>query len=1072
MRFAILQVYKLAEHYFPTVQHAAWVAGMRALGLDAETAEFVLVPEVPEAPQLAELALRLQDAAYDVLFVDRVWSAELRRALGPRLVVSLAHADLLTQGLVDAAITHVGRRSVVETARALSAAEVPPAWTGWVTDAAAIEPRAPRRQATPLAEDLLGQPLDLHHHRVLSRQRSNPDHVVIVANLGCAYRQVPNDTGVMDGLDLPATVTTAGCTFCDAESYEKMAVPDALATLAAQTRAWLAERPEVRTIAVKDDHALRYLDQLLPTLEAAGLDGRDVLLSARPDYLTTYADAIERQLQRQVPGKLGFYLLGLENFADAELKRFHKGMTRADMMAAVERMRRWKTTYPERFRVSPSAGFILFTPWTTLEDLRQNAEAIAALDLAEQRGGLALSRLRLYPNLPLYWLAKRDGLLLTQLEAGDVGDAARRGYEADHPWRFQHPEVATIYRDVQAAGDHATEVLLRRVLPSSGSPLPKPPVIRHGTVSVKVNDRCNQTCAFCTARSDGPMSSVPQSLVTQKLTVALQKRPTRVLLGGAEPTLEPWLEALLAQARAAGVDDIVLETNATQLTPERVASLVAAGLTRAHVAVNASEATLADAISGGGHAQTIAGLRALHAAGVLVDIVVPLLPANAHELPAIARALPTWLPDAESWTLLVRPIRQARTAMPLLTTAQVAHALDAVWATAADRVQVLVAPGVEPPPCAFGHPRQAAQRLGLDPDRAKANAQRAQRTDACAECLLAAICPGVAAPDYADFARQTRPVTLETSPVVRVDPALGIPPDAPAWTSVQPLDLIEGDADPPIELVQLHAGLRPLAKLEFTSPQSLARVLPHVAAMQLHAREQPATLLGQSAGVTTLLWVAREPHVIDQAQAVEARIHTTALDSMAAVAEMGRLLAFPPCCVAFHARQSHQDDAAELQRLRAEASGPIPWPLNWGAFTLRLFGHTPCSATCAATLALAGQTWQALERADPGRARVRKRLLQSVVLAPHPLAFALLLDPTRLDDGGIAYADVQTSLAGDPAPDFRTRAWDAYVGDALRAGRQVRATATGLTVTDARGTSQRVALAPAPTLLDFTGAWP
>lgn len=1088
MRFAILQLYKLEEHYFPTVQQSAWLASLRADGHDAETAEFVFSADEPEPQQLERLSLALEAAGYDVLFVDRVWSAALRRALGPRLVVALGHPDLLAQGLVDAALTDVCGANLRGIVRALAAGEEPGEQTAWRRQSSDGRIWERRRRPTPLADDLLGQPLDFEHHRVLSPRRSNPEHVVVVANLGCAYRNVANDTGVLDNVPMPDGVTTAGCTFCDAEVYERMAIPDALATLAAQTTAWLHARPEVRTVAVKDDYAVRYLGDLMETLEGAGLDGRDVLLSARPDYLSTYAADIERQLARGVPGRLGFYLLGLENFADAELQRFHKGMDRSQMMAAVALMRRWKTSYPQRFCVSPSAGFILFTPWTTLADLSQNAEAIAALDLEEQRGGLALSRLRLYPNLPLYWLAKRDGLLVTSLEAGNVGDAQRRGYEADHPWRFAHPEVAAIYQQVSegaATGiDHPTSILLR-LLNQAGPAGPLHVPTRNGSVSLKVNDRCNQSCGFCTARLGSDVSTIPQVLVEKRLTQALEKHPHRLLLGGAEPTLEPWLESLVRRASTSGVREVVVETNSTGLDRPRVSALVAAGLTHARVAINSTDAATADAISGGGHAQTLAGVTALHEAGVIVELVVPLLPANVGALAAVAAAARVWLPEQATWLVVGRPVTQSRAAGPVLSTRAVAAEVEAAWTAAPVDVRVQVSAGDEPPPCAFTHPREAARRMGLDPDRARRDASKAQRTPACAACGLAAVCAGVRTAYWQDFQALTRAVPTSAVAAPALDVELGLPATPPApmptGSATVPVtrDLTNAPeagtvtADPPIELVQLHAGLRKLAKMEFAAEADLERIQAHVQTLGLCSRVQPASLLAQSAGIRTLLWVAHGTDAIDEAIRVEEQIRGTSMSSRDAVARMGQLLNFPSCCIDFHAEQAHQDDAGELRRLAAAMPGKLPWPLNWGAFSLRLFGHTPCTPDCPQTRDLAWQTWQALAALNPQAAELRQRRLQSVVIAAHPLAFVLLPGAQSASDRThIRYVEAETSLAMEPQPDPRTVAWDQQVGAPIRRGDSLQVTAEGLEIRKEGRLLEAIALSRPPMVLDFTGRWP
>jgi hypothetical protein len=89
----------------------------------------------------------------------------------------------------------------------------------------------------------------------------------------------------------------------------------------------------------------------------------------------------------------------------------------------------------------------LFTPWTRLRDLAANARALRATRFARFREGVIHSRLRLYPEIPLFHRARAEGLLVAPQRS--VGPDFGYG---DAEWRFKDPAVAAVYAAVQAEG--------------------------------------------------------------------------------------------------------------------------------------------------------------------------------------------------------------------------------------------------------------------------------------------------------------------------------------------------------------------------------------------------------------------------------------------------------------------------------------------------------------------------------------------------------------------------------------------------------------------------------------------
>ncbi len=114
----------------------------------------------------------------------------------------------------------------------------------------------------------------------------------------------------------------------------------------------------------------------------------------------------------------------------------------------------------ERFRVEPSFGFVLFTPWTSPADLYLNWLYLKKLRFDRWRESAVLTRLRLYPENALYYKAQAQGLLASDhAEGSDASD--RYGYETETPWAFKDSRIQDIYDRVYSSesGSDAHRVL-------------------------------------------------------------------------------------------------------------------------------------------------------------------------------------------------------------------------------------------------------------------------------------------------------------------------------------------------------------------------------------------------------------------------------------------------------------------------------------------------------------------------------------------------------------------------------------------------------------------------------------
>jgi uncharacterized radical SAM superfamily Fe-S cluster-containing enzyme len=130
----------------------------------------------------------------------------------------------------------------------------------------------------------------------------------------------------------------------------------------------------------------------------------------------------------------------------------NKGVTVADNRALLAALRGW-AEHPAFDLSGASFGFILFTPWTTMADLRAAYDGIVATDFDRLRGRLLTARVRLYPDTALYYLAAKDGLLA---DDGASPQPGRYGYYPDRAWRFADPVVGH-FAELAAAVTDATD---------------------------------------------------------------------------------------------------------------------------------------------------------------------------------------------------------------------------------------------------------------------------------------------------------------------------------------------------------------------------------------------------------------------------------------------------------------------------------------------------------------------------------------------------------------------------------------------------------------------------------------
>ena len=360
----------------------------------------------------------------------------------------------------------------------------------------------------------------------------------------------------------------------------------------------LSLRPQVQEIILRDQSCLRYLPHLMRGAAARQLAPLCFLVSARADHVLRFAEPLQQALQlAEAAGqRLELYLIGFENLSQPMLDLYNKGMTVADCVEAAGLVRDLSRRHPRslvhgRYK---TASFILFTPWVTLDDLQANIDVIVEFQMEDFAAGIPLSKLRLYPNLPLYHKARAEGLLVEAYEDARLDNAAAGGYSAEHPWRFAQARAGLVYSLVARLHPRVPQdreiwllqqaVDLARGLPDdfgeeeeeAAAAKLEAAVERAGATDrvprdlIRLEDHeqrspdtiniatvCNQRCVYCAGYSLAPVSD--DEILARLRTM------DEVVFQGGEPTLNPALFRYARYARERGARQVTLVTNGLRL---------------------------------------------------------------------------------------------------------------------------------------------------------------------------------------------------------------------------------------------------------------------------------------------------------------------------------------------------------------------------------------------------------------------------------------------------------------------------------------------------------------------------
>jgi MoaA/NifB/PqqE/SkfB family radical SAM enzyme len=279
----------------------------------------------------------------------------------------------------------------------------------------------------------------------------------VVAGTPCVYVPPLARNPYFFQIDLSHANRRTGCSFCtggEASYFEGRFSP--LESALSQIRRARATVPPERShgqYAIVGVHVLLQIGQFFETILAEEFPASDFFFWSRIDELNSRAGQIDALLPRlrQAGHSLNFWNVGVENFSAEENLRFNKGLDPGQIERFIGLVERWERDYPDtfRFREWGGFGFILFTPWTTLDDLRVNL-AMAERCKVDRSSIFFMSRLQLFENLPIQLLAERDGLVSDAFDDPIFGEfcafvAVVNAEQREIPWRFQHPVLAAVY---------------------------------------------------------------------------------------------------------------------------------------------------------------------------------------------------------------------------------------------------------------------------------------------------------------------------------------------------------------------------------------------------------------------------------------------------------------------------------------------------------------------------------------------------------------------------------------------------------------------------------------------------
>lgn len=443
-RVAILSLHSHGDRSFLDDALLALLSGdLRSEGIENDLVVAVLDPKADAATDPVEKKLTATLATYGVIVYERVWSRELierlRAAIPSSVFVWCMGEHELENPPADWVSGGDLREELPKLVGHILGRETKPPEGASRTDGPLklLQTAPPAPKARPFAPNV---------RPVIINPEAMPDLRIfsIDGNEGCAYQADARLNPLYAGIHMPEG-TGRGCAFCTTGNTYRGKPNDVTAAFVLEQIRYLkTNAPELTHIVLKDQNPFAYLPTVVDGIASEGLKPLVLMLQTRADWFSRNINRFDRALQvaKDAGIRISPFLVGIENFSQLELDRFNKGMTADENVSFLDALWTWRDKYGDTFDLThASFGFILLSPWTTFNDLRVNLDGIRRTRLDKLRGRLLVSRARLYPDTALYYLAERDGLLVSEFSSESENASARFGYYPSHPWKFADPAV-------------------------------------------------------------------------------------------------------------------------------------------------------------------------------------------------------------------------------------------------------------------------------------------------------------------------------------------------------------------------------------------------------------------------------------------------------------------------------------------------------------------------------------------------------------------------------------------------------------------------------------------------------
>lgn len=521
--------------------------------------------------------------------------------------------------------------------------------------------RTPREAARVLeSSDPIAQFTPNFDYQFVGSAEPVDQTLAFVSLLACPFNPPIADNPCYDGVDLPEGTSDRGCAYCNAARRgEPMGDDEKQRQLAHQIRYLQRHLPALEEIAVPfPEDYLAPLERVLRDAPALGIEPITLSGQFNSDSLVSSGGRLGALLDTAARRGFEFHVnvVGLESFCDEDLQLYNRGNA-AVVEGALQILRDLRKEHaPATFMPATVASLILFHPWQTLARLRESLDGLVGQGVEQMFETVNLNDVRFHPGVPLYHLARRDGLL-GPVDTVEVQDVPLGGYFAEEPWRFAHDDTAAVhalYTRLHMGTAQRISLLEACVRSVEQDEQAEPERVWTGLDRLATRVSVGVTPGTVPHRilRVGASSNVRHERdlwrgwrFTEALTEALAEargmehlHDGRVTVAGPEPTLLPWLPDLVARLAGWGAH-VELLTHGRMLTyPRYAARLLAAGVGQVSVLLHSHRAGVHDEAVHvpGAFRQATAGLAQLarlgHASGTRTGIVAVLGPENRGEL--------------------------------------------------------------------------------------------------------------------------------------------------------------------------------------------------------------------------------------------------------------------------------------------------------------------------------------------------------------------------------------------------------------------------------------------------------